>query len=97
MRRRPRRSTRTATLLPYTTLFRSTAFAHAGLGVALLGMIASSYWSTERLVLAKPGDRIDLAAGYAVEFDGVTAQHGPNYQTSLGDLKLLREIGRAHV
>jgi cytochrome c-type biogenesis protein CcmF len=68
-----------------------TAFAHAGFGVALLGMIASSYWSTERLVLAKPGDRIDLAAGYAVEFDGVQARHGPNYQTSLGDLKLLRD------
>jgi cytochrome c-type biogenesis protein CcmF len=69
------------------------AFAHAGIGIALLGMIGSSYWSTERLVLAKPGDRIDLAAGYAVEFDGVAAQHGPNYQTSVGDLKLLRDGG----
>jgi cytochrome c-type biogenesis protein CcmF len=68
-----------------------TAFAHAGLGVALLSMIASSYWSTEWLVLAKPGDRIDLVAGYAVEFDGVTAGQGPNYQTSLGDLKLLHD------
>jgi cytochrome c-type biogenesis protein CcmF len=41
-------------------------------------------------VLAKPGDRIDLAAGYAVEFDGVATGNGPNYQTTVGDLKLLR-------
>src|SRR3546814_8616651 len=69
------------------------AFAHAGLGIALLGMIGSSYWSTERLVLAKPGDRIDLAAGYAIEFDGVTAGQGPNYETRVGDLKLLLDCG----
>lgn len=70
-----------------------TALAHAGLGIALLGMIGSSYWSTERLVVAWPGDRIDLAAGYVVEFDGVTAGQGPNYETRLGDLKLLRDGG----
>jgi len=64
------------------------ALAHGGLGVALLGMIATSFWSTERLELAKPGDRIDIAAGYAVEFDGVRVGQGPNYELREGDLKL---------
>ncbi len=68
-----------------------TAFAHAGIGIALLGMIATSYWSTERLVLAKPGDRIDIAAGYQVVFDGVQLRQGPNYETRLGDLQLLHD------
>jgi cytochrome c-type biogenesis protein CcmF len=64
------------------------ALAHGGLGVALLGMIATSFWSTERLELAKPGDRIDIAAGYSVEFDGVRVGQGPNYELREGDLKL---------
>ncbi|MDR6289634.1 MULTISPECIES: heme lyase CcmF/NrfE family subunit [Inquilinus] len=64
------------------------ALAHGGLGIALLGMIATSFWSTERLELAKPGDRIDIAAGYAVEFDGVRVGQGPNYELREGDLKL---------
>ncbi|MBW8725629.1 MAG: heme lyase CcmF/NrfE family subunit [Inquilinus limosus] len=68
-----------------------TAFAHAGIGIALLGMIATSYWSTEKLVLAKPGDRIDIAAGYQVVFDGVQLRQGPNYETRLGDLQLLHD------
>jgi cytochrome c-type biogenesis protein CcmF len=68
-----------------------TAFAHGGLGIALLGMIATSYWSTEKLVLAKPGDRLDLAGGYEVVFDGVQARQGPNYETRLGDLQLLHD------
>jgi cytochrome c-type biogenesis protein CcmF len=63
----------------------------AGIGVALLGMIATSYWSTEKLVLAKPGDRIDIAAGYQVVFDGVQLRQGPNYETRLGDLQLLHD------
>jgi cytochrome c-type biogenesis protein CcmF len=68
-----------------------TAFAHAGLGVALLGMIASSFWSTERLELAKPGDRFDIAAGYSVEFDGVHVTEGPNYEARKGALKLYHD------
>lgn len=67
------------------------ALAHAGLGIVLLGMIGSSYWSTEKLVLAAPGDRINLAAGYEVVFDGVQARQGPNYETRLGDLQLLHD------
>ena len=70
-----------------------TAAAHAGLGIALLGMIGSSYWSTERLELANPGDRFDLGAGYVVEFAGVTAGRGPNYETRLATMKLYQHGG----
>jgi cytochrome c-type biogenesis protein CcmF len=67
------------------------ALAHGGLGIALLGMIATSFWSTERLELAKPGDRIDIAGGYSVEFDGVRVGQGPNYELREGDLKLFHD------
>lgn len=68
-----------------------TVLAHAGLGIAVLGMIGSTFWSTERLELAKPGDRFNLAAGYTVLFDGVQDAQGPNYQTRRGALVLYHD------
>jgi cytochrome c-type biogenesis protein CcmF len=68
-----------------------TALAHAGIGISLLGMIGASYWSTERLELAKPGDRFDIASGYSIEFDGVRATQGPNYRTHKGILRLYHD------
>src|SRR3546814_12124939 len=40
MLRRPPRSTRTDTLFPYTTLFRSAAWGEAGCGVEERGVVA---------------------------------------------------------
>src|SRR3546814_1034684 len=59
MIRLPPRSTRTATLFPYTTLFRS------GQAEVLFGM--GCFWGAERLFWAQPGV-FTTAVGYAGGF-----------------------------
>ena len=53
--------------------------AHAGLGVAIAGMTASTAWMSEQIVRLEPGDRIEIA-GYTLRFDGVERVPGPNYE-----------------
>lgn len=55
-----------------------TAFAHAGLGVTMIGVIAASVYSTEHVSAMRAGDTVD-AGGYTVRFDGISDVQGPNY------------------
>src|SRR6476661_1131337 len=55
------------------------AFAHAGLGITLLGVIGETQWSLERIAELKPGQSISLRR-YDLHFDGVTTHQGPNYR-----------------
>jgi len=56
-----------------------TALAHAGLGVALLGIVCESNWSSERILAMKPSDQASIG-GYDLTFDGVVTRQGPNYR-----------------
>jgi cytochrome c-type biogenesis protein CcmF len=55
------------------------AFAHAGLGITLLGVIGETQWSLERIAELKPGQSISIRR-YDLHFDGVTTRQGPNYR-----------------
>ena len=55
------------------------AFAHAGLGITLLGVIGETQWSLERIAELKPGQSISIRR-YDLRFDGVTTRQGPNYR-----------------
>ena len=57
--------------------------AHAGVGIALAGMTASTAWMTERIERVQPGDTVDVA-GYAVTFEAVQRVEGPNYIADRG-------------
>ena len=57
--------------------------AHAGVGIALAGMTASTAWMTERIERVQPGDTVDVA-GYAVTFETVQRVEGPNYIADRG-------------
>ena len=60
-----------------------TMLAHAGLGVTVLGLVAS-VWSTETIVSMKPGDSVDVGSR-TVLLDGYRQSTGPNYvETSVG-------------
>ncbi len=59
------------------------ALAHAGLGVALAGMVGSTAWMSERIALMAPGDSQEIA-GYTVIFDRVEQVAGPNYAADRG-------------
>jgi cytochrome c-type biogenesis protein CcmF len=56
-----------------------TAFAHMGLGVSLLGIVAESQWNVERIVSVKPSDVVSVS-GYDLTFEGAVPRQGPNYR-----------------
>jgi cytochrome c-type biogenesis protein CcmF len=56
-----------------------TAFAHAGLGVALIGIVCETTWNTEYIGTMKPGDAVPVA-GYQLTLEDLLQQQGPNYR-----------------
>ena len=54
-----------------------TAFAHAGLGVTVLGLAATG-WGAERIAAIRPGQPLDLGP-YVVTVQTLASQQGPNY------------------
>ncbi|TWB18751.1 cytochrome c-type biogenesis protein CcmF [Nitrospirillum amazonense] len=55
-----------------------TAIAHAGLGVAVAGMVGTSAWTTEAIQVLHIGQAVDVA-GYSFRLDSVAEAPGPNY------------------
>ncbi len=68
-----------------------TAFAHAGVGICLLGLAATG-WGVERIVALKPGDTTRVGP-YEVTLDSVTPRRGPNFNETVGFMTV-REGGR---
>ena len=59
-----------------------TAFAHAGLGVALIGIVCETTWNTEYINTMKPGD-VASVAGYELKLEGLSQDQGPNYRATV--------------
>jgi cytochrome c-type biogenesis protein CcmF len=91
--------------LPFNAAFRrarglpraawGTAFAHAGIGVALIGIVCESTWNTEYIGTMQPNDIAKLA-GYELTLKDVTQRQGPNFRESLARFRVTRggdEIG----
>ncbi|MGH6800951.1 MAG: heme lyase CcmF/NrfE family subunit, partial [Methylocella sp.] len=53
-----------------------TAFAHAGLGVTVLGLAATG-WGAEKITALKPGAAVEIGP-YELTFENVVARNGPN-------------------
>lgn len=64
--------------------------AHAGVGVAVVGMVASYSWQSEKIVAMTPGDRAELA-GYVFEFQGVREALVHNYRSEEGRFLVTRD------
>jgi cytochrome c-type biogenesis protein CcmF len=69
-----------------------TSFAHFGIGVTLLGIVAVTAWGSERIVEVKTGDSLDIAH-YRVTLAGLFSRDGPNYQDMLGRFTVRRMNG----
>jgi cytochrome c-type biogenesis protein CcmF len=67
-----------------------TAFAHAGLGVTLLGLAATG-WGVERIETMKPGASATIGP-YTLTLESLAQRAGPNY-TELVGRTILREGG----
>jgi cytochrome c-type biogenesis protein CcmF len=56
----------------------ASALAHAGLGVTLMGIAATTIWRSEALEVLAPGQSMPVAQ-YALRLDRVEQVQGPNY------------------
>jgi len=56
-----------------------TAYAHAGVGVALIGIVCETTWNSEYIGTMRPDD-VAKIAGYELKLDGVTQRQGPNFR-----------------
>jgi cytochrome c-type biogenesis protein CcmF len=70
-------SLRRARGLPRSTW--GTAFAHAGVGIALIGIVCETTWNSEFIGTMKPND-VTRLAGYELKLDGLAQRQGPNYR-----------------
>jgi len=59
-----------------------TMFAHAGLGVALIGIVCETTWNSEYIATMKP-EQVARVAGYELKLQGLTQRQGPNYRETL--------------
>ena len=57
-------------------------FAHAGLGVALLGIVCETTWTHEYIASMKPDD-VARISGYVLKLDGITQRQGPNFRENV--------------
>src|SRR3546814_9652809 len=105
MIRRPPRSTRTDTLFPYTTLFRSARTQRRHLAP---GEAGAQDQAIETVVLGLPAPQLreGFLEGHLEAFDFQVGAHGldlevldPGHDVAVlaRDLDPVREIGRAHV
>ena len=57
--------------------------AHLGVGVAILGMVGTTLWLTEKQVVMAPGDEAEIA-GLTLTFDEIRVGRISNYETEMG-------------
>lgn len=83
--------------LPFaTTLHRArglprsawgSVFAHAGLGVALIGIVCETTWNSEYIATMKQND-VAHVAGYDVKLDGLFQRQGPNFHEMIAEFNV---------
>jgi cytochrome c-type biogenesis protein CcmF len=56
-----------------------TMFAHAGVGIALIGIVCETSWNSESIRTMKAGDVANIA-GYELKLESLTPRQGPNYR-----------------
>jgi cytochrome c-type biogenesis protein CcmF len=67
----------------------ASALAHAGLGVSLIGIAATTVWKSNASDVIAPGQSLPLA-GYELRLRDVTDVIGPNYLAKRAEIDLLR-------
>ena len=67
-----------------------TWVAHAGVGIMVIGIVATSAWQEEIVVPMKPGDRARIG-GYELVMTGTAPVTGPNYTELVGRFDVTRD------
>ena len=71
-----------------------TAVAHLGLGLTVLGIVATVSFGTEKILTMHAGDTVELS-GHTVRFDGISPRKGPNFTEDRARFELLGDNGAA--
>ena len=66
-----------------------TALAHFGVGMMVVGIVATTAYRAEKILVMKPGERVALA-GYELTFRGAAPARGPNYREEIGVFDVMR-------
>jgi cytochrome c-type biogenesis protein CcmF len=66
-----------------------TALAHFGVGLMVVGIVTTSAYKSEHVLVMKPGETLQIA-GYDVTFRGITEDKGPNYREQTGAFEVKR-------
>jgi cytochrome c-type biogenesis protein CcmF len=67
-----------------------TTLGHFGIGLMVVGIVATSAYQTEHVLVMKPGEKVS-AGGYEAVFKGVTTRNGPNYREEVADFDVTRD------
>ncbi|MET0869530.1 MAG: heme lyase CcmF/NrfE family subunit [Methyloceanibacter sp.] len=67
-----------------------SVLAHAGLGLAVIGIVATTAWRSEAIIALKPGESAEIG-GYTLAFSGVAARDGPNYREQAAVFAVTRD------
>ncbi|ANN60107.1 c-type cytochrome biogenesis protein CcmF [Mesorhizobium loti NZP2037] len=69
-----------------------TALAHLGLGLTLLGIVATLSFGTEKILTMRAGETVELS-GHTLRFVGLYPAQGPNYSEDRGRFELIGVSG----
>jgi cytochrome c-type biogenesis protein CcmF len=67
-----------------------TTLAHFGVGLMVVGIVATSAYREEKILVMKAGETTQLA-GYALTFRGAAPRTGPNYREEVGSFDVMRD------
>jgi cytochrome c-type biogenesis protein CcmF len=68
----------------------ASALAHAGLGITLIGIVATAVWKSEASDVLAPGAAMQLGQ-YALRLRNVSDATGPNYFAKRAEIDVLRD------
>ncbi len=79
---------RRATNLPRSSY--GGMLAHFGIGLMVVGIVATTGYQEEKILVMKPGDRVEVG-GYAATFKGAAPARGPNYKEDVAQFDVTRD------
>ena len=64
--------------------------AHFGIGLMVVGIVATTGYQEEKILVMKPGDTVEVG-GYAATFRGAAPGRGPNYKEDVAQFDVTRD------
>ena len=74
-------------ILPINLRWYGARIVHTGVVLAFIGIAGSGGYGTEKQAALRPGDKISVA-GFDITFDGLKADHGPNFTAVTADISV---------